>query len=91
MPDERRLAGVLLVAVSGIVLTAVQPQGRRSAAVYFVVIIAAMRLPCWPAAAPSARSRSAARSWPPPSSSTSPGDKISGLLFSIVRGSWSSG
>src|SRR4051794_3535264 len=51
MPDEQRLAGVLLIAVSGIVLTAVQPKGAGSAAVYLVVIIAAMRLPLWPAAA----------------------------------------
>src|SRR3954452_24176326 len=36
MPDAQRIAGVLLIAVAGIVLTAVQPKGAGSAAVYLV-------------------------------------------------------
>ena len=50
MPQARRFAGLALIAASGIVLTGVQPDGAGSAAVYIVVVIAAMRLPLVPAA-----------------------------------------
>ena len=83
MPDSRRLAGLALVAVSGIVLTAVQPKGAGSAAVYIVVIIAAMRLPFWPAAAISAFALGG-EVVATALVVDQPGDKISGLLFSIV-------
>jgi signal transduction histidine kinase len=83
MSDAQRLAGLVLIAVSGIVLTGVQPKGAGSAAVYLVVVMGAMRLPLWPAAAVSALALGGEIA------ATAlvvdqPGDKISGLLFSIV-------
>src|SRR6476646_8427910 len=83
MPDARRLMGLGLVAVSGIALTAVQPKGAGSAAVYIVVVIAAMRLPFWPAAAISAFALGG-EVVATALVVDQPGDKISGLLFSIV-------
>ena len=50
----RRFGGLTLLAVASIVLTGVQPDGGGSAGVYIVVVIAAMRLPLWPALAVSA-------------------------------------
>jgi signal transduction histidine kinase len=83
MSDEQRIAGILLIAVSGIVLTAVQPKGAGSAAVYLVVIIATMRLPLWPAAALSAFALGG-EIVTTAIVVDQPGDKISGLLFSII-------
>jgi signal transduction histidine kinase len=52
-PTARRFAGLTLLAVASVVLTGVQPDGGGSAGVYIVVVIAAMRLPLWPALAVS--------------------------------------
>ena len=83
MPDAQRIGGMLLIAVAGIVLTAVQPKGAGSAAVYIVVIIASMRLPLWPAAALSAFALGG-EIVATAIVVDEPGDKISGLLFSII-------
>jgi signal transduction histidine kinase len=83
MSDAQRIGGIVLIAVSGIVLTAVQPNGAGSAAVYLVVIIATMRLPLWPAAALSAFALGG-EIVATALVVDEPGDKISGLLFSII-------
>ena len=64
-------------------LTAVQPKGAGSAAVYFVVIIAAMRLPRGPRRAISALALGG-EIVATAIVVDEPGDKIIGLLFSII-------
>ena len=54
MSDLRRAAGLVVVGASSVLLTAVAAGQGRLAGVYIVVVIAAMRLPLWPAAAISA-------------------------------------
>lgn len=45
LPAGRRLFGLLLVAAGSLALNALQPQGGAQAGYYFVVVIAALRLP----------------------------------------------
>jgi signal transduction histidine kinase len=81
--DARRLAGLLLIAISTVVLTGVQPDGGGSAGVYIVVVIAAMRLPLVPALAISGLvlgGEVLVTALVVPD----PGAKISGLLFSVI-------
>jgi signal transduction histidine kinase len=83
MSDLRRAAGLVVIGASSVLLTAVQPDGAGSAGVYIVVVIAAMRLPLWPAAAISALTvigEIVATSIVV----EEPGGQISGLLFSII-------
>ncbi|MGI8802282.1 MAG: sensor histidine kinase [Solirubrobacteraceae bacterium] len=45
IPDRRRIAGLLAITASSLVLAAVQPDGMWAASPYFVGVVAAMRLP----------------------------------------------
>ena len=83
MSDARRIAGLLLIAVSSVVLTGVQPDGGGSAGVYIVVVIAAMRLPLTPALAVSGFVLGG-EVLVTALVVEEPGGKISGLLFSVI-------
>ena len=52
--DRTRLAGIATVGAASVALTALQPDGAGYAGVYFVVVVAAARLPRTPALAISA-------------------------------------
>ena len=83
MPETRRLAGLTLIGAACIALTGLQPDGAGSAAVYVVVVIAAMRLPIKPALAITALvvgGEVLVTALVVPDS----GGKISGLLFSVL-------
>ena len=83
MSELRRGAGLVVVGASSVLLTAAQPDGAGSAGVYIVVVIAAMRLPLWPAAAISAATV-AGEIVAATIVIEEPGAQISGLLFSII-------
>jgi signal transduction histidine kinase len=83
MSELRRAAGLVVIGASSVLLTAVQPDGAGSAGVYIVVVIGAMRLPLWPAAAISAATV-AGEIVATALVVEEPGGQISGLLFSII-------
>ena len=84
MGDAQRCAGLVLIGASAVTLTAVQPDGAGSAAVYIVVVIAAMRLELWPAAILTALVRGRGGRVATALAVEEPAAQISGLLFSVV-------
>src|SRR4051794_16017691 len=83
MTEWRRLGGLTLIGAASVALAGVQPDGAGSAAVYVVVVVAAMRLPIRPALAITALivgGEVLVTALFVPES----GGKISGLLFSVI-------
>jgi signal transduction histidine kinase len=83
MPPGRRVAGLLVLATGTCLLTAVQPHSAGFAGIYFVVVIAGMRLP-GALGAGIAGAAVAAEATVMAFTADHPGGTIAGLLFSVV-------
>jgi signal transduction histidine kinase len=83
LPPARRVAGLVIIAAGTCLLTAVQPDGAGFAGIYYVVVIAGMRLPgrLGPAVAAAALAAEVAVI---AATRENPGGNIAGLLFSVV-------
>jgi signal transduction histidine kinase len=83
LPPGHRIAGLVMVAVASCLFAAVQPESAGYAGIYYVVVIAGMRLPATPAVL-VAGGTLAAECVILSFTHDHPGVTISGLIFSVV-------